>query len=162
MSSWGPVLSYANPFLFREGKIKYLGFSEVSAASIHRAWAEHPISAIQMEYSPFSLEIESEQTGVLKAAREHGIALVAYSPLGRGFISGKYKSPDDFEEGDFRKVAPRFSKENFPKNLKLVKAFQDLAEKKGCTSGQLCLAWLLAQGDDIFLIPGCGSCTRTI
>ncbi|KAH8810723.1 NADP-dependent oxidoreductase domain-containing protein [Xylogone sp. PMI_703] len=140
--------------LKREGKIKYLGFSELSAASLHRAHAEHPISALQMEYSPFTLDIESRETGILKAARSLGIALVAYSPLGRGFMSGKYKSPDDFDEGDFRRTAPRFSKENFPKDLKLVEAFGDLAEKKDCTPAQLCLAWLMAQGDDIFLIPG--------
>ena len=100
------------------------------------------------------MEIESPQTSLLATARELGVALVAYSPLGRGFISGQYKSPDDFEEGDFRKITPRYSKENFPKNLELVGKFQEIAAKKNCTSGQLCLVWLLAQGDDIFPIPG--------
>lgn len=119
----------------------------------------HPITAIQMEYSPFAMEIESNETNLLATARELGVALVAYSPLGRGFISGKYKSPDDFEDGDFRKMTPRYSKENFPKNLELVDKFQELASKKKCRSGQLCLAWLLAQGDDVFPIPGYVSCS---
>jgi len=107
-----------------------------------------------MEYSPFEIAIESTQTKVLSTARELGVALVAYSPLARGFMTGKYKSPDDFEEGDFRKIAPRYSKENFPKNLELLNKFEEIAAKKGCTPSQLCLAWLLAQGDDIFPIPG--------
>jgi aryl-alcohol dehydrogenase-like predicted oxidoreductase len=107
-----------------------------------------------MEYSPFSLDIESEQTNLLKTCRKLGVALVAYSPLGRGFVTGQLKSPDDFEEGDFRRLAPRFSKENFPKNLKLVAQIGEIAEKKCCTKGQLTLAWLLAQGDDIIPIPG--------
>jgi len=100
------------------------------------------------------MTIESPETKVLATARELGVALVAYSPLGRGFLTGKYKSPDDFEEGDFRKIVPRYFEENFPKNLKLLRVFEEIASKKGCTPGQLCLAWLLAQGDDIFLIPG--------
>jgi aryl-alcohol dehydrogenase-like predicted oxidoreductase len=106
-----------------------------------------------MEYSPFSLDIESKQTNLLRTYRELGVAPVAYSPLGRGFITDQFKSPDDFEEGDFRGVAPRLSNEN-PKNLKLVAQLGETAERKGCIKRQLRLAWLLAQGDDIIPIPG--------
>lgn len=109
---------------------------------------------MQIEYSPFSIDIEDPKIALLKTARELGVAIVAYSPLGRGFITGQYRSPDDFEQGDFRKFAPRFSPENFPNNLKLVDGIVELAEKKGCTAGQLTLAWLLAQGEDIIPIPG--------
>ncbi len=143
-----------------EGKIGYLGLSECSADSLRRACAVHHISAVQIEYSPFTLDIESEQVGLLKACRELGVAVVPYSPLGRGMLSGKYRSPDDFEEGDFRRMAPRFSKENFPKNLKLVDQIVEIAKKKGCTASQLTLAWLMAQGDDIFPIPGTTSISR--
>jgi aryl-alcohol dehydrogenase-like predicted oxidoreductase len=108
---------------------------------------------VQIEYSPFALDIESPQIGILKACRELGIAVVAYSPLGRGFLTGQIKSPDDFEDGDFRKHAPRYNKQNFYKNLELVAKLQEFSKKKGCTSGQLSLAWLLAQGDDIIPIP---------
>jgi hypothetical protein len=108
---------------------------------------------VQLEYSPFALDIESTEIGILKICRELGIAVVAYSPLGRDFLTGQLKSPDDFEEGDSRKHAPRYSKENFPENLKLVQTLQDIAEKKGCSVGQLSLAWLLAQGFDIIPIP---------
>ncbi|KAI9831474.1 MAG: hypothetical protein M1819_005073 [Sarea resinae] len=140
--------------LKKEGKIRYLGLSECSAESLRRAYAVHPIAAVQMEYSPFSLDIESPQTNLLKTCRELGVAVVAYSPLGRGFMTGQYKGPEDFDENDFRRVQPRFSKENFPKNLELVEKLKSIAEKKGCTAGQLTLAWLLAQGDDILPIPG--------
>lgn len=139
--------------LKKEGKIKYLGLSEVSAETLRRAHAVHPITCVQMEYSPFAMDIENPQIALLKTCRELGVATVAYSPLGRGFLTGAYKSRADFEEGDFRKHAPRYSDENFPKNLELVKHLQELAKKKGCTSGQLSLSWLLAQGDDIFPIP---------
>lgn len=108
---------------------------------------------MQFEYSPFALDIESPEVGILQACRELDIAIIAYSPLGRGFLTGQITSPDDFEEGDFRKHAPRYNKENFNKNLKLVEKLQDLATRKGCTSGQLSLAWLLAQGPDIIPIP---------
>lgn len=139
--------------LKKEGKIEYLGLSEVSSATLRRAHAVHPITAVQMEYSPFAMDIEDPQIALLKTCRELGVAVIAYSPLGRGFLTGSYKSPADFEEGDFRKFSPRFSEENFPKNLELVKHLQEIAQKKKCTSGQLSLAWLLAQGDDIFPIP---------
>lgn len=114
----------------------------------------HPITAVQVEYNPFAVEIESKEIDLMRTARELGVAIVAYSPLGRGLFTGAFKSPDDFEEGDFRKFAPRFSKENFPKNLKLVDQFAELAKKKGVAIGQLVLAWLLAQGEDVFPIPG--------
>lgn len=108
---------------------------------------------MQIEYSPFTMDIEDPKIGLLEACRELGVATVAYSPLGRGFLTGRYRSPDDFEEGDFRRYAPRFSKENFGKNLDLVDAIAKLAEKKGCTSGQLVLAFLMAQGRSIFFPP---------
>lgn len=138
----------------REGKIRYLGLSEVSSVSLRRAHAVHPISAVQIEYSPFATDIEYPDIGLLKTCRELGVALVAYSPLGRGMLTGAYKSPADFEEGDFRSSAPRFSAENFPKNLQLVDHINEIAKKKGCTAGQLTLAWLLAQGPDIIPISG--------
>ncbi|KAI8934226.1 hypothetical protein NX059_008972 [Plenodomus lindquistii] len=140
--------------LKQAGKIKYLGLSEVSSETLRRAHKVHPISAVQIEYSPFALEIESPQVDLLKTCRELGVAVVAYSPLSRGMLTGTIKSPDDFDETDFRRYAPRFSKENFPKNLKLVDEISSLAKKKGVTPGQLTLAWLLAQGEDIFPIPG--------
>ncbi|KAL8677207.1 MAG: hypothetical protein Q9186_006349 [Xanthomendoza sp. 1 TL-2023] len=140
--------------LKKEGKIKYLGLSEVSSETLRRAYAVHPISCVQMEYSPFAMEIEDPEIALLKTCRELGVATVAYSPLGLGFLTGAYQSPADFEEGDFRKHGPRFSEENFPKNLELVKHLQEIAKKKNCTSAQLSLAWLLAQGNDIFPIPG--------
>ncbi|KAL1863691.1 hypothetical protein Plec18170_000529 [Paecilomyces lecythidis] len=140
--------------LKNEGKIKYLGLSECSAESLRRAYKVHPITAIQVEYSPFTLDIEDPRIKLLETCRELGVAVVAYSPLGRGMLTGKYRSPNDFPKDDWRRMAPRFSEENFPKNLQLVDQIQSLAHKKGCTAGQLTLAWLLAQGDDIFPIPG--------
>jgi len=138
----------------QEGLIKYIGLSECSSDSLRRACKVEHIDCVQVEYSPFSLEIESEQINLLKTCRELGVALVAYSPIGRGMLGGKLRSPDDFEEGDFRKYAPRFSKENFPKNLELVDKIDAIAKKKNTTAPALTLAWLLAQGDDIFPIPG--------
>ncbi|CAF1127933.1 unnamed protein product [Rotaria sordida] len=140
--------------LVQAGKIKYIGLSECSSDTLRRAYAVHPISAVQIEYSPFSLDIEHEDIGVLKTCRELGVAIVCYSPLGRGLLTGQIKSPDDLEENDFRKLLPRFSKENFDKNLQLVDTLTSLAKKKGCTTGQLTLAWVLAQGDDFIPIPG--------
>lgn len=132
--------------LKNEGKFKYIGISEVSADTLRRAHAVHPITALQIEYSPWALDIEDPQIGLLKTARELGVAVVCYSPIGRGMLSGTIRSPDDFEEGDFRSFAPRFSKENFPKNLELVDKVAAIAKKKGVTPTQLTLAWLLAQG----------------
>ncbi|RMZ66181.1 short chain dehydrogenase reductase [Pyrenophora seminiperda CCB06] len=136
------------------GKIKYIGLSEISSDTVRRAYKVHPISAVQVEYSPFSLEIESEQINMLKTCRELGVAIVAYSPLARGMLTGTIKSADDFDETDSRRGMARFSDENFPKNLKLVDRITEMARSKGVTPGQLTLAWLLAQGDDIFPIPG--------
>lgn len=140
--------------LKKEGKIKYLGLSEVSSNTLRRAHAVHPISAVQVEYSPFALEIESKQIDLLATCRELGVAVVAYSPLCRGILSGALRSPDDFAEDDFRRMMPRFSAENFPRNLKLVDQITELAKKKGVEASQLTLAWLMAQGNDIFPIPG--------
>lgn len=140
--------------ILRQGKIRYIGLSEVSAATLRRAHAVHPISCVQMEYSAFSTEIESPETNLLATCRELGVAVVSYSPLSRGLLGGSIQSPDDFGEGDIRRFYPRFSKENFPKNMELVGAIKELAVKKGATAGQVALAWLLSQGDDIFPMPG--------
>ncbi|KAH8660314.1 aldo-keto reductase [Xylariales sp. PMI_506] len=140
--------------LKKEGKIRYLGLSECSARSLRRAHAVHPIAAAQMEFSPFALEIESEQTGFLAAARELGVKIVAYSPLGRGFLTGAITRREDLEASDNRLNHPRFSEKHFGDNLKLVQLLSDIAQKKGCTPGQLSLAWVLAQGDDFIPIPG--------
>ncbi len=138
----------------RAGKIKYIGLSEMSNESLRRACAIHHVDAVQMEYSPFAPDVEDPETGCLQTCRELGVALVAYSPTGRGFITGRFKSPDDFEKDDMRRILPRFQGENFAKNLKLVEHFRALAEVKRCTPTQLCLAFLMAQGDDIIPIPG--------
>ncbi|CAF1442439.1 unnamed protein product [Rotaria magnacalcarata] len=140
--------------LVDSGKVKYIGLSECSSETLRRAYAVHPIACVQIEYSPFSLDIERDDIGLLKTCRELGVAIVCYSPLGRGMLTGQYKSLDDFDENDFRRMLPRFSKENFPKNLKLVDHLTELAKKKNCTSGQLTLAWILAQGNDFIPIPG--------
>jgi aryl-alcohol dehydrogenase-like predicted oxidoreductase len=140
--------------LKNEGKIKYLGLSECSAESLRRAHAVHPITAVQVEFSPFALEIESKQVNLLQTCRELGVAVVAYSPLGRGLFTGTLRSHDDLEESDFRRYLPRFTKENFSKNLKLVDQLSEMAQKKGVTPTQLVLAWLMQQGQDIFPIPG--------
>jgi aryl-alcohol dehydrogenase-like predicted oxidoreductase len=139
---------YTNIFLAyimksRAGKVKYLGLSECSAETLRRAQKVHPIAAGQIEYSPFTMDTEDPNIALLKTCRELGVATVAYSPLGGGFLTGQYKSPADFEEGDARVNWPRFSAENFPKNLKLVDQIAELAKKKGCTAGQLTLAWLM-------------------
>ncbi|EMD39724.1 hypothetical protein CERSUDRAFT_81102 [Gelatoporia subvermispora B] len=138
----------------KAGKVKYLGLSECSVDTLRRAHAVHPITALQVEYSPFTLDIEDPKIGLLKAARELGITIVAYSPLGRGLLTGKYNSPDDFEEGDWRRNVARYSKENFPNILKIVDGLRAIGERHGATPGQVSLAWLLAQGDDIIPIPG--------
>jgi len=138
----------------RAGKIKYLGLSEVSSATLRRACKVHHVAAVQIEYSPFTIDIENPEIGLLQTCRDLGVATVAYSPLGRGFVTGQIKSPDDFEEGDWRLGAPRFQGENFKKNLELVDQLGAIADKKGCTKGQLTLAWLLAQGEDVIPIPG--------
>ncbi|KAJ7282921.1 Aldo/keto reductase [Mycena rebaudengoi] len=144
--------------LVKEGKIRYIGLSEVSAATIRRAHAVHPVAAVEVEYSPFNLEIEDPQIGVLDVCRELGIAIVAYSPLGRGILTGQVKSAADFPEGDFRKMFPRYNDANFPNILKLADGLKEIGARHGATGGQVALAWLLAQGDDIIPIPG----TKTI
>jgi aryl-alcohol dehydrogenase-like predicted oxidoreductase len=137
--------------LVAEGKVRHLGLSEASAASIRRAAAVHPIAALQSEWSLWTRDLENE---VLGTAREHGIGIVPFSPLGRGFLTGAITSPADFEDDDFRKNQPRFQGEAFAANLRLVDAVRELAAEKGVTAGQLALAWVLAQGDDIVPIPG--------
>jgi aryl-alcohol dehydrogenase-like predicted oxidoreductase len=137
--------------LVRQGKVRHLGLSEASAATLRRAQKVHPITALQMEYSLWTRDPESE---MLPLCRDLGIGFVAYSPLGRGFLTGRFQKFDDLPADDSRRFFPRFQGENFQKNLDLVKAVEAMAREKGCTPGQLALAWLLAQGDDIIPIPG--------
>src|SRR5581483_8573158 len=142
--------------LVAAGKVWHLGLSEASSASIERAVAVHPIAALQSEWSLWTRDLESAAAGasVLDTARRHGIGLVPFSPLGRGFLSGEITSPDDFGPDDFRRGNPRFQGDNFTANLRLVEAVRDLASDKGCTPGQLALAWVMAQGEDVVPIPG--------
>jgi len=137
--------------LVRAGKVRHLGLSEASVDTIRRAHKVHPIAALQTEYSLWSRDPEEE---ILPATRELGIAFVAYSPLGRGFLTGQFKKFEDFEADDYRRHSPRFQGENFQKNLDLVARVDAIAKEKKCTAGQLALAWLLAQGEDIIPIPG--------
>jgi aryl-alcohol dehydrogenase-like predicted oxidoreductase len=137
--------------LVTAGKVRYLGLSEAAPATIRRAHAAHPITAVQTEYSLWSREPEDE---ILPTLRELGIGFVPYSPLGRGFLTGQFKSPDDLPADDYRRNAPRFQGEAFNKNLDLVAAIEATAAEKGCTPAQLALAWVLAQGEDIVPIPG--------
>jgi aryl-alcohol dehydrogenase-like predicted oxidoreductase len=137
--------------LVKAGKVRYLGLSEAAPATIRRAAKAHPITALQTEYSLWSREPEDE---ILPTVRELGVGFVAYSPLGRGFLTGQFKSLDDLPADDFRRHAPRFQGDNFRKNLDLVKEVETMAAAKGCTPSQLALAWVLAQGDDIVPIPG--------
>ncbi len=138
--------------LVQAGKVRHLGLSEASAQSVDRAAKVHKITALQNEWSLWSRDLE--ENGQLEAARRHGIGIVAYSPLGRGFLTGAIKSPDDFAPDDFRKHNPRFQGENFRKNLDLVQHIERLAAHKGCTPSQLALSWLLHRGDDVVPIPG--------
>src|SRR3954471_5068300 len=137
--------------LVEQGKVRHLGLSEASPDTIRRAQAVHPITALQTEYSLWSREPEEE---VLPTVRELGIGFVAYSPLGRGFLTGQIKTFEDLPADDYRRHAPRFQGDNFQKNLELVRKIEELAAQKGCTPGQLALAWVLAQGEDIVPIPG--------
>jgi aryl-alcohol dehydrogenase-like predicted oxidoreductase len=138
--------------LVKAGKVRYLGLSEAGGANVRRAYAVHPIAALQNEWSLWSRDLE--ENGQLATARELGVSVVAYSPLGRGFLTGAIASPDDFAPDDFRRSSPRFMGENFQKNLDLVRHVEQLAQQKGCTASQLALAWLLAQGSDVIPIPG--------
>ncbi len=137
--------------LVQQGKVRFLGLSEASAASVRRAAAVHPITALQSEWSLWTRDLESEVLGV---AREHGIGVVPFSPLGRGFLTGAITGPDDFAEDDWRRGHPRFTGEALAANLRLVDAVRELAGEKGVTPGQLALAWVLAQGPDVVPIPG--------
>ncbi|MDQ6826024.1 MAG: aldo/keto reductase [Candidatus Eremiobacteraeota bacterium] len=141
----------AMALLVEAGKVRHIGLSEASALHVRRAHAVHPITALQSEYSLWSRDPEGE---ILNTVRELGIAFVAYSPLGRGFLSGEIRSPEDLAPDDFRRSNPRFSSENFAKNLQLVDRVKAIAAQKGVTPAQLALAWVLAQGEDIIPIPG--------
>ncbi|HMJ10301.1 MAG TPA: aldo/keto reductase, partial [Polyangiaceae bacterium] len=143
--------------LVKQGKVRHLGLSEAAAGTVRRAHAVHPIAALQTEYSLWSRDVEDE---ILPALRELGVALVAYSPLGRGFLAGRFKKIDDLAKDDWRRGSPRFQGENFAKNLAVVEQVQALAKEKGCTPSQLALAWLLALGKDIIPIPGTSSSER--
>jgi aryl-alcohol dehydrogenase-like predicted oxidoreductase len=137
--------------LVRTGKVHYLGLSEAAPATIRRAMKVHPISALQTEYSLWTRDVEAE---ILPLCRELGIGFVPYSPLGRGFLTAKFKKPDDLPPDDWRRNSPRFQGGNFERNLKLAGRIETLAQRKKCTPAQLALAWVLAQGDDIVPIPG--------
>jgi len=137
--------------LVKEGKVRYLGLSEAGSETLRRACAVHPITALQSEYSLWSRDPEDE---ILGTCRELGIGFVAYSPLGRGFLTGQIKTFDDLAPDDYRRQTPRFQGENFQKNLELVRRIEEIAQEKGCLPAQLALAWVLAQGEDIVPIPG--------
>jgi aryl-alcohol dehydrogenase-like predicted oxidoreductase len=137
--------------LVEAGKVRYLGLSEAAPETIRRAHAVHPITALQTEYSVFAREPEAE---IIPTCRELGIGFVAYSPLGRGFLSGRFSSPDELAEDDFRRTQPRFQGENLEANTRIVAKVREIAEEKGITPAQLALAWVLAQGEDIVPIPG--------
>jgi aryl-alcohol dehydrogenase-like predicted oxidoreductase len=137
--------------LVGEGKVRFVGLSEAGPHTLRRAAAEHPIAAVQTEYSLWTRDPED---GVLETCRELGIGFVAYSPLGRGFLTGRIRTPDDLAPDDFRRHSPRFQGENFAKNLDLVQRVNEVAREKGCTPAQLALAWVMAQGEDVVPIPG--------
>jgi aryl-alcohol dehydrogenase-like predicted oxidoreductase len=137
--------------LVEEGKVRYLGLSEASAETVRRAQAIHQIAALQSEYSLWTRDVEEE---ILPTCRELGIGFVAYSPLGRGFLTGRFQKPEDLPENDRRRMFPRFQDENFQQNLRLVERVQEIAESKNCKPAQLALAWVLAQGQDLVPIPG--------
>ncbi|PCG96394.1 Aldo/keto reductase [Penicillium occitanis (nom. inval.)] len=140
--------------LKKEGKIRFLGLSEVSSSTLQRAHSVSSISAVQVEYSPFALEIESQEINLLATCKELGVAVVAYSPLGRGFLTGQLKSIDDLDQDDFRRKVPRYWPENFHHNVALVQELEKFAKQKGCTTSQLVLAWLMKQWDMVIPIPG--------
>jgi aryl-alcohol dehydrogenase-like predicted oxidoreductase len=142
---------YAMAELVREGKVRYLGLSEAGTETLRRACGVHPITALQTEYSLWSRDPEDD---ILPTCRELGVGFVAYSPLGRGFLTGQIKRFEDLAEDDYRRHSPRFQGENFDKNLELVRRIEEIAREKGCTPAQLALAWVLARGDDIVPIPG--------
>jgi aryl-alcohol dehydrogenase-like predicted oxidoreductase len=137
--------------LVEQGKIRAIGLSEINEETLRKAHAVHPVTALQSEYSLWTRDPED---GILDTCKELGIAFVAYSPLGRGFLTGGIKKFDDFEPDDYRRFSPRFQGENFERNLRLVKRIEEMAENKGCTAAQLALAWVLSRGEHIFPIPG--------
>jgi aryl-alcohol dehydrogenase-like predicted oxidoreductase len=137
--------------LVRAGKVRFLGLSEAAAGTIRRAHAVHPITALQSEYSLWTRDPDDD---IIPTLRELGIGLVPYSPLGRGFLTGRFHSPDDFDPRDFRRNSPRFQGENFRRNLDLVRAVEEMARAKGVKTSQLALAWVLARGKDVVPIPG--------
>jgi aryl-alcohol dehydrogenase-like predicted oxidoreductase len=137
--------------LVKEGKVRYLGLSEAGPGTIRRASATHPIAALQSEWSLWTRDIEGE---IVDTCRELGIGIVPYSPLGRGFLSGRFTSPDDLDPDDFRRHGPRFCGDNLEQNLRLAAKVKEIADEKGCTPAQLALAWVLARGDDVVPIPG--------
>jgi aryl-alcohol dehydrogenase-like predicted oxidoreductase len=137
--------------LVAAGKVRYLGLSEASAETLRRAHAVHPISALQTEYSLWTRDVEEK---ILSTTRELGVGFVAYSPLGRGFLSGRFSSPDEIPEGDFRASNPRFQGDNFRRNLEIVERVREIADDKGVTPAQLALAWVQSRGDDVVPIPG--------
>ena len=137
--------------LVAAGKVRHLGLSEASSETIERACSVHAIAALQSEWSLWTRDLEDEVVGV---GRKHGVGIVPFSPLGRGFLTGAIRSPEDFGPDDFRRNNPRFQGENFDANLRLVDAVTEIAEQKGCTASQLALAWVLAQGQDVVPIPG--------
>jgi len=137
--------------LVTEGKVKYLGLSEAGAKTIRRAHAVHPITALQTEYSLWTRDAEGE---IIETCRELGISFVAYSPLGRGFLTGAFKNPNQFTRGDFRSMNPRMKAGNFERNRPLVEKIEGMAQQKGCTAAQLALAWVLSRGNDVIPIPG--------
>jgi aryl-alcohol dehydrogenase-like predicted oxidoreductase len=145
--TWGALAE-----VVRAGKVRYVGISEAAPETIRRAHAVHPVTALQTEWSLWTRDVEDD--GVLDTVRELGIGFVAYSPLGRGFLSGQIRSVDDLADDDFRKQHPRFQGDNFARNLELVDRVREIADEKGVTATQLALAWVLAQGDDVVPIPG--------
>ena len=143
--------------LVRSGKVRHLGLSEAAPETVRRAHRVHPIAAVQNEYSLFTRDPEEE---LLPTLRELGIALVAYSPLGRGFLGGRFRSLDDLAPDDWRRRNPRFQEENFARNLAVAERVRQMAEEKGCTAAQLALAWVLSRGKDVIPIPGTSSTAR--
>ncbi|HET6555268.1 MAG TPA: aldo/keto reductase [Dyella sp.] len=138
--------------LVKEGKVRHLGLSEASAATLERAVKVHPIAALQVEFSLWTRD--PQENGMAEACRRLGVSLVAYSPLGRGFLTGAFASPEDFDADDYRRQSPRFQGDNFYRNLELVQKVQSIADEKGCSPAQLALAWVLAQGKEVIGIPG--------
>jgi aryl-alcohol dehydrogenase-like predicted oxidoreductase len=138
--------------LVKAGKVRYLGLSEASGATLERAAKVHPIAALQVEFSLWTRD--PQENGMVESCAKTGTSIVAYSPLGRGFLTGAFRTPDDFEADDYRRQSPRFQGDNFYRNLELVEKVKAIAADKGCTPAQLALAWVLAQGNDVFAIPG--------